>query len=64
MLKLINGKYNNGEIKNISFLYNFYNQKGSYGYGYGYGNYNNGYYDEGAKKVNFLNKIKNIFKKK
>ncbi len=52
MLTLINDKYEKGEIKNLSFLYNFYNQKAKYGYGYGYGYgaYSNGYHEESKKK--------------
>lgn len=64
MLNLINDKYSKGEIKNISFLYNFYDQKAKYGYGYGYGNYANGYHDEGVKNKTVLQHITSIFKRK
>lgn len=57
MLALINEKYRNGVVKNISFIYNFYNLKGKYGYGYGYGygDYANGYHDESENKSFFKN---------
>lgn len=65
MLTLINEKYKKEDIKNISFLYNFYDQKAKYGYGYGYGygNYANGYHDEAVKKPNILQRIVSIFKR-
>lgn len=64
MLTLINDKYKKGEVKNISFLYNFYNQKAKYGYGYGYGygNYANGYHDNDIKKESIKTKFKSLFK--
>ena len=37
MLQLVNAKYRSGELKNISFVLNFYKHKARYGYGYGYG---------------------------
>lgn len=51
MLGLINDKYRRGEVKNISFVLNCFEQKTKYGYdygygyGYGYGRYGNGYHD-------------------
>ena len=64
MLTLINEKHKNGVVKNISFIYNFYNLKGKYGYGYGYGygDYANGYHDV-AEKKGFFNKLISKFKK-
>ncbi len=49
MLSGINEKYKKGEVKNISFVLNYFRAKGKfgYGYGYGYGNYAEGYH-EGA----------------
>ncbi len=54
MPKMIDDKYRNGEVKNISFVLNDFSVKNSYGYGYGgynygygyggYGKYGNGYY--------------------
>lgn len=54
MPKMIDDKYKNGEIKNISFVLNDFSVKNSYGYGYGgynygygyggYGKYGNGYH--------------------
>jgi tyrosine-protein kinase Etk/Wzc len=66
MLKYINTKYKAGEVKNISFILNFYKHKANYnydygyGYGYGYGVYGNAYH-EGQKKT-ILNRIKKAFK--
>jgi len=37
MLGLINDKYKNREIKNLSFVLNYFKLKSGYGYGYGYG---------------------------
>ena len=64
MLTLINEKHKNGVVKNISFIYNFYNLKGKYGYGYGYGygDYANGYHDV-AEKKSFFNKLLSVIKK-
>ncbi|MCL5128759.1 polysaccharide biosynthesis tyrosine autokinase [Algibacter sp. L4_22] len=64
MLTLINEKHKNGVVKNISFIYNFYNLKGKYGYGYGYGygDYANGYHDKVEKK-SFFNNLISKFKK-
>ncbi|WP_158844282.1 polysaccharide biosynthesis tyrosine autokinase [Algibacter sp. L1A34] len=64
MLTLINEKHKNGVVKNISFIYNFYNLKGKYGYGYGYGygDYANGYHDVVEKK-GFFNNLISKFKK-
>ena len=52
MLALINAKYKMGEVKNISFVLNFYKHKTNhnYGYGYGYGVYGNAYHESNAKK--------------
>jgi len=65
MLALINDKHKKGEVKNISFLYNFYDQKGKYGYGYGYGYgaYGNGYHEDTNQKEGVLSRIKALFKK-
>lgn len=60
MLSVINDKYKKGEVKHISFVLNYYQQKAKYGYGYGYGNYNYGYYT--SEKEESL--IKRIFKRK
>jgi capsular exopolysaccharide synthesis family protein len=69
MLAIINEKYKLGEVKNISFVLNFFNQKAKYGYsydygyGYGYGKYGDSYVTSGKKK-SFLSRISDIFKKK
>jgi len=50
MPKMIDGKYENGEVKNISYVLNDFEVKNKYGggygygYGYGYGKYGNGYH--------------------
>ena len=69
MLAIINEKYKLGEVKNISFVLNFFNQKAKYGYsydygyGYDYGKYGDSYVTSGKKK-SFLSRISDIFKKK
>ena len=49
MLAHINEKYKRGEIKNMSFVLNYFRTKGrlsyGYGYGYGYGSYAKGYHE-------------------
>jgi len=66
MFAVINDKYKTGEVKNISFVLNYFQEKSKYGYGYGYGygngygGYTNGYHDSERKK-SFL---KRIFKKR
>jgi len=37
MLNVVNEKHNRGELKNISILFNAFQNKAKYGYGYGYG---------------------------
>ncbi|GHC60052.1 exopolysaccharide transport family protein [Ulvibacter litoralis] len=70
MFSLINEKYKKGEVTNLSFLLNFFEEKGKYGYGYGYGYggygygaYGNGYH-ETEQKLSFLGKIKKLFGRK
>lgn len=50
MLELINAKHKIGEVKNISFVLNFYKHKANnnygYGYGYAYGDYGKDYHDK------------------
>ncbi len=62
MINLINAKYQNREIKNLSFIYNGYNLKGKYGYGYGYGKYANGYYMDDVENKSLKGKLKRFFK--
>ena len=61
MLNFINEKYKTKQIKNISIVYNGYDQKAKYGYGYGYGygyNYGYGYgADENDQKNGIISKI-------
>ncbi|GAA4943078.1 tyrosine-protein kinase domain-containing protein [Algibacter agarivorans] len=69
MLELVNAKYKTGELKNISYILNFYKHKKGYGYGYdygygyGYGVYGNAYH-EPSKKKGFIGKLKNLLKLK
>jgi capsular exopolysaccharide synthesis family protein len=48
MLASINEKYKRGEVKNISFVLNYFRTEGrmGYGYGYGYGRYAEGYHED------------------
>ena len=54
MLGVINYKFQRKEIKNVSVLFNYFKERGSYGqgygYGYGYGAYGNGYHENNSKK--------------
>lgn len=72
MLSIINEKYEKGEVKNISFVLNYFQHKAKYGYGsnygygygYGYGSYGNGYLIDEANNSTLKRikrKIKNIF---
>jgi succinoglycan biosynthesis transport protein ExoP len=66
MIKLLNNRTDNGELTNVSIVFNGYENKAKYGagygYGYGYGNYSNGYYIE-EKPKSFIEKLKKrIFK--
>ncbi len=58
MLKMINGKYKNGELSKTSIILNDFKMKSKYGYGYGYG-YGQGYYEK--EEVPFYKKL---FKRK
>jgi capsular exopolysaccharide synthesis family protein len=76
MLSIINEKYKTGEVKHISFVLNYFQQKGrygygydnSYGYGYGYGfglgNYHYGYLEDDKKPPLYKRLFKKIFKRK
>lgn len=65
MFNFINDKYKTGEVTNISFILNYFNEKSKYGYGYGYGygKYSNGYHED-DQKPSFLIRIKQLFKRK
>ncbi|MFB0903943.1 MAG: polysaccharide biosynthesis tyrosine autokinase [Nonlabens sp.] len=54
MLDVVNEKFNRKELKNISFVLNYLNQRGTYGYGYGYGVYVNGYHENEKKEGVFI----------
>jgi Mrp family chromosome partitioning ATPase len=70
MLSVINDKYEKGEVKNISFILNYFQHKAKYGYGYdygygygyGYGRYGNGYLQT-EKKSSFRKRVKRKLKK-
>jgi len=64
MLGLINDKYKNGEIKNLSFILNYFKLKSGYGYGYGYGYgaYGESYH-EMDKEDGVLSKVLKVFKR-
>ena len=58
MLKMVNEKYEKGEVSNISIVLNEFNVKSKYGYEYGYGygydgygKYARGYYDSEKKSI-------------
>ena len=65
MVTLLNNRYKRGELKNVSIIFNGYENKAKYGYAYGYGygysyaHYSEGYHDD-EKPTTF---IKKIFKK-
>ncbi|WP_213520213.1 polysaccharide biosynthesis tyrosine autokinase [Nonlabens sp.] len=67
MLDVVNEKYQRGEIKNLSFVFNYFKDRGAYGYGYGYGSgygygaYGNGYHED-EKRAGILHRIKEIIK--
>ena len=64
MLKMINEKFEKGEVSNLSIVLNDFNVKSKYGYEYGYGygydgygKYTRGYYDTEKRSL-----FKNLFK--
>ncbi len=61
MLDYLQDKYTRGEIKNISFIMNYFKDKRAYGYGYG--NYPNGYHEDGATKKGSLLRLKDLKKR-
>jgi hypothetical protein len=62
---MIDNKYINKEVSNISYIYNDHRVKSKYGYGYGYGYgaYSNGYHENG-KQETFFGKIVSFIKPK
>ncbi|WOD43986.1 GumC family protein [Hwangdonia lutea] len=69
MLELVNAKHKTGELKNVSYVLNFYKHNKGHGYGYGYGyGYSYGYgaygnaYHENGKKETLVDKVKSWFK--
>lgn len=69
MLELVNNKHKRGELKNISIIFNGFENKAKYGnaygygYGYGYGDYSNGYHENDKKTNPIIDLLKKIFKK-
>lgn len=61
MIRMIDLKYSNNEVKNIAFVLNDFVQSSRYGYGYGYGYGSYGYHSD--EKESLSQKIKNIFTK-
>ena len=67
MFNFINDKYKKGEVTNISFVLNYFEEKAKYGYGYGYKHgygygYGQGYHDDDQKPT-IIRRIKNMFKR-
>ncbi|HLA56872.1 MAG TPA: polysaccharide biosynthesis tyrosine autokinase [Flavobacterium sp.] len=64
MITLLNNRNKRGELKNISIIFNGYENKAKYGsgygynygygYGYGYGNYSQGYHEEDEPRNIFV----------
>ncbi len=63
MLNIINEKHKSKQIKNVSIVYNGFEQKGSYGYGYNYGYYNYGYGNDQDDKQGLVERMKKYFRK-
>ena len=67
MLKMIDMKYKNKEVSNISYVLNDFSIKNSYSYGYGYGygyaKYGNGYHKNEPSK-GIRSTFKNLFRSK
>ena len=65
MMKMIDDKYKNKEVTNISFVLNdfFVTNNYGYGYGYGYGKYGDGYH-ENEKNKNLFSKVIRFMKLK
>ncbi|MFT7082181.1 MAG: capsular exopolysaccharide synthesis family protein [Nonlabens sp.] len=53
MLDVVNEKHQRGEIKNLSFVFNYFKDRGQYGYGYGA--YGNGYHEDEKRKSKLSN---------
>ena len=67
MIKLLNNRSQTGELKNVSIVFNCFENKAKYGYGnsygYGYGDYSNGYHEEEKPQSKVSQFFKNLFKK-
>lgn len=65
MMKMIDEKYKNKEVANISYVINDYSINSRYGYGYedsyGYGRYGYGYHENEKKKRGFIYKFIRFF---
>jgi capsular exopolysaccharide synthesis family protein len=66
MMKMIDDKYINGEIKNIAYILNDFTSSGKYSYGYGYGyEYGNNYHEnEKPSILDRFRKRRDKFKRK
>jgi len=69
MIHMLNNRVKREELKNVSIIFNGYENKAkygsnyNYGYGYGYGNYSNGYHEEELKSNVFGNFFRKLFNK-
>ena len=70
MMKMIDDKYTNNEVTNISYIFNDFVIRGrydysyNYGYSYGYGRYGNGYHENGNESKSLFSKIIGFIKPK
>ena len=68
MMKMIEDKYTNKEVTNVSYILNDFVVKNKYGYGYnyayGYGKYGNGYHENTVESESLFSKIIDLFKPK
>ena len=68
MMKMIEDKYTNKEVTNVSYILNAFVVKNKYGYGYnyayGYGKYGNGYHENTVESESLFSKIIDLFKPK
>ena len=68
MMKMVEDKYANKEVTNVSYILNDFVVKNKYGYGYnyayGYGKYGNGYHENTVESESLFSKIIDLFKPK
>lgn len=63
MITLLNNRVKREELKNVSIIFNGFENKAKYGYGYGYGNYSSDYHEDDQKK-SIISKLYTQFFKK